>query len=220
MASSERGARNLEALKDVHQLAPAPRVKADEGLVEQDEARAHRQDPGERHAACLAARETVGMPLAESRLREAHEVEGRRDGGGHLRLGPAQAAWAEGNVLACRRGEELHLGSLEHKADLALSLGVSGGTWLDSVEHDGASLRCIESADDLQERGLARARGADQRHRSAPRQVERHVSERRDSRSSLVVAEVDAPGRPELAPGVLADPSPANAGGGELTATS
>ena len=101
-----------------HELAPRARVEAHERLVEQQQARPHGEHAGERQAALLAARERVGVPAAELRRRQAHELERLVDGRRDVGLRPAQPARAEGDVLARRRGEELQLRRLEDETDL------------------------------------------------------------------------------------------------------
>ena len=72
---------------------------------------------------------------------------------------------------------------LEHEADVALA-HVRAGRVL-AVEQDLALVGELEPGDDAQERGLAAARGPEQRHQLAGRERQAHVVERDEAAERL-----------------------------------
>ena len=63
-------ARALGFPYQIHQLPPESRIESGEGLIEQQEPRAHQKAAGQRHAALLSAREFVRKALFQSRKSE------------------------------------------------------------------------------------------------------------------------------------------------------
>ena len=72
---------------------------------------------------------------------------------------------------------------LEHEADLALAHGLRGRVL--AVEEDRALIGGLQAGDDAQQRGLARARRAEQRDQLAGGHVEAHVVERDEAAERL-----------------------------------
>ena len=120
------------------------------GLVEEQDARAERKDPGDREALLLAARKRGGRAVLAVREADVGEraVDARPDLGG----GDAPVLETEGDVVAGARHDELRVRVLEHQtgiatdAELALLVRSAG-----PVEQAGES---------LEERALPGARGS------------------------------------------------------------
>jgi hypothetical protein len=175
-----RAERGVERADEVHDHVQRDRVEAREGLVVDDELRVERDGARERDAARHAARELAG----HERLRAAqpHRVELHHDEVAQDRLGQLRVlAHREGDVLEHREvAEEAAL--LEHHAHLAPQLveamAVERGHLAAAYAH-GSLRRVQRSAHHLQQRGLARAAGAEDRRDAAARDVEVHAAQHR-----------------------------------------
>jgi len=155
----------------------------------QEELRPHRERSGHRHTLPHPARELVGTLVDRRSKADARE---RLACGGASRLRRVAAdREAEGDILADREpGEERRL--LEDQAAV-------GGRALDRIaeETDLARGRRLEPGDQVEQRRLAAARGAEQHHELARGDVEV------DSRERLMRAL--RPGRPDLAHATAGD---------------
>jgi hypothetical protein len=141
---------------DLH-VEPQVLVERPEGLVEQQDARLHRERAGERDALLLAARELAGHAVGE-RL-ELHGGEHARDPLADQVARGVPGAQAVGDVLVHRHVREQRV-VLEHHADVAAARGqVIDGA---AVHPDAARGGHDEAADDPQQRGLATAARAQQ----------------------------------------------------------
>ena len=106
------------------------------------------------------------------------------------RTAPGPDPEPEGDVL-----EDAHVPEqgvvLEDEADLPLADRLVGRVL--AVKVDRALIGRLQPGDDAQQRGLARSRGAEQRHQLAARDVETHVVERDEVAERLAqVADLDA----------------------------
>ena len=93
------------------------RIEAGGRLIEEQHLGIRGEDGGESDFLLLAARQAVGRPLGQGLDAE----EPQRVGDALLDLGPLQAKVQrpEGDLVAHRGVEELHVGALEHHADAA-----------------------------------------------------------------------------------------------------
>ena len=105
------------------------------------------------------------------------ELVRRRGAGRRLDLGVARLRPAEADVLARRGGEDHRL--LRHQRELPPQVGARHLAQVDAVERDPARVRVEEAHQELEDRGLARARRPDQRHRLARRDPQVEAVERR-----------------------------------------
>src|SRR5207302_5938970 len=87
------------------------------GLVEEEHARAQREDPGDRKALLLAARKRGGRAVLA--IREAHVCERAVDARPDLGGGDAPVLETEGDVVAGARHGELRVRVLEHESGIA-----------------------------------------------------------------------------------------------------
>ena len=154
------------------------RVEGAEGLVEEEDARFDRERAGERDALALAAGELLRIALVEAR--ELDEVEELHRAAADFlarRPGLARADLeAERDVLEHRHVAEERVG-LEDEADVAVLHGLRRCVLV--AEEDAAGGRRLEAGDEAEERGLARARGAEERDQLARLDAHRDVVERR-----------------------------------------
>jgi hypothetical protein len=148
-------------------------VERAEGLVEQEDLRIHRERAGERDALLLPAGKLPRQPLGESlHMDEAQHV-------GHALADPRLRRMARlepvGDVLGDRHMRKERV-VLEHDADAAaMRRQMVHGL---AVEEDAARALRHEARDDAQKRGLAAARGAQQRDELAGGDVEPDVADR------------------------------------------
>ena len=169
---------------------PAPQLLAHLGveraerLVEQQHLRLDRERPREGDALALAARQLRGVAVGQPV--ELDELQELRHARADLVLGEAPRArphaQAEGDVLEHRHVAEERV-VLEHEADAALS-HVAHGRVLAREQHL-AAVGPLEPGDDPQQARLARARGAEERHQLARRDVQAHVVHRDEGAERL-----------------------------------
>ena len=179
----------LQPLQHGGEVAPAGRVEAHEGLVEQEQARAHGQYAGEREAALLPSGERVGMPPAEGRLGQADQLESARDGRVDLARRPAELARPEGDVVGGRGREELQLRGLKDEADLTLARAVVLVGRSSAAERHAPGVGSEQPADELQQGRLSGARRPEQGDRGAGGDGEADLAHGRHPPPSLVVGE-------------------------------
>ncbi len=166
-------------------------VQVRQRLVEQQHLRLQHQGAGDRHALLLATRELRGQAVVVALEADQCHLLARH----LLRFGlrGAADAGAVGDVLQNGHVREQGVG-LEHHRHVAV-----GGRKLGHVaaaDQDLALGRHLQPRDHAQGRGLAAARGAEQRHQRARLDRERHVVDRRDRAVALGhVAKLDRCGR-------------------------
>jgi hypothetical protein len=124
----------------------------------------------EGHALALTAREL--RRHAPAQALELDEPEELVDARVDLGLGPLADAQREGDVLEHVEVAEQGV-VLEHQADVALARRAVEQV-LAVVQH-ASGIRTLEAGQDPQERGLARARRAEQRDQPARRDLDRDV---------------------------------------------
>jgi hypothetical protein len=158
------------------QLAAHLGVERAERLVEEQHLGLDRERAGERDALALAAGKLVRIAVGEPV--ELHQLQQRMDlvanGGLRGTLRTRAHAQAERHVLEDRHVAEERV-VLEHEAHRAFLYALVGGVL--AVEEDAAAVGDLESRDHAQQRGLARARGAEERHQLARLDVERDAVE-------------------------------------------
>ncbi len=143
---------------DLHRLAQLA-VERGEGLVEQQQLRPDGERPRHGHALLLPAGQRLDRTVGERR--HMHEVEEAGDRRRDLARRSALGLQAEGDVLRdCQVRKERV--ALEDDADVALVRRQARE--LAPIERDGARIRRREAGHDPEQRGLAAARGAEQRH--------------------------------------------------------
>ena len=182
------------------------------GLVEQQQRRAAQDRARDGDALALAAGQRHAA-LADRRVvalrQQADEARGGRVLGGALDLRVGGVGPAEADVVAHAHGEDR--GVLRHQRDVTAKLGRIGIGQPHAVERHGARLRIVEPQDQVEDRALARAGGADDRDLLARLDVERHAVEhvglrprrigeadtarRRPRRAGAAAAARDAPAR-------------------------
>jgi hypothetical protein len=154
--------------------------------------RLHREGAGERHPLPLAAGQLRWAPLGQhvelDQMEQAHHRFADLRLGGPHRTGAY--AETEGHVLIHAHVTEQRV-VLEHEPDLTLAHRLRGRVL--AVEVNGAPVGGLQPGDDPEERGLARARGAEEGHQLAAGHVETHVVERGEVTKRLAeVADLDA----------------------------
>ena len=165
----------MEDAQPLPQLRADLRVQRAERLVQQQHARLDRERAGERHALALAAGELVRVAVLVAG--EPDDAEQLADLLSDLRLGQLAHGEAERDVVAHGHVLEGRV-VLEHEAD-APALRRDARRVL-AVDLDGAAVGTLQPGDDAQQRGLAGARGTEQRCQRPIRHLERDVVERRE----------------------------------------
>ena len=151
-------------------------------LVQDQHLRVYGQDGGQRQELAFAAGE-----LVDALVRQRQEAEPFQDG---LGVGPAFLGVADGapqgqfHVLASGGHDELGERIREDKAHAAADLP-HGADGIGAVHPDRALARCHEPVEEPQERGLARAVGADDPDPPF-REVQRELLEQRLGRGAAV----------------------------------
>ena len=166
-------------LQQLHDLDARLAVQCAGGLVGQQDVGVVDEGAGDGHALHLAARHLSGA-LVEL-VSEAHLPQ--RLGGTAAALSARHARDGQGQFDV---GEDGLVGdeviALEHEADGVVAVGVpvpvgvaAGG---DAVDDELAAVVAVEAADDVEQRGLARAAGAEDGDKFAVAQVEADPVER------------------------------------------
>ena len=167
-------------------------VERAERLVEQQNLRFDRQGAGERDALTLAAGQLTRKAVGERR--ELDQFEQAHHPRADLRLaGPLASGLdpqPEGDVLEHRHVPKQRI-VLEDETHPALThMGVGGVL---TGEDDPTAVGALQPGDDPQQRGLAAARGTEQRGQGAAREVERDIVECDEGTEGLVdVFDLDA----------------------------
>ncbi len=159
-----------------HHLGAALAVERAGGLVGEDDAAAVHQRAGDRHALLLAAGELVGLVLQAIGQAQRGEQFGRARMARLRRH--AGVDRGDLDVLLCGgRGDQVV--ALEHEAEgLAPQLRKLVAVQARHVaphEAIGAAARAVQAAEDVHQRGLARARGAHDGDELAGVDLQRHV---------------------------------------------
>ncbi len=166
-----------EPLLEMHQLelglAAQLLVERGERLVEQQHARTLDQRARQRHPLALAAGQLVRLARGETFEldQRQHLGDARRDLGlgQSILLEPERDIALDGQVRKQRVALEHHVDRPpigRHRRDIV------------PVEQDAARIRRLEAGEQAQQRGLAAARGAEQREEFALENVERHGVDR------------------------------------------
>jgi hypothetical protein len=113
------------------------RVELREGLVEDQQARSHRQHPGQGQALPLAAGE--GADRTAAQVGDAADLESIADPAEHLAAGNAEVLQPEGGVALDGRVHGLQLGVLEHESDVAGQLAGRGAKDVAALDAGAAS---------------------------------------------------------------------------------
>ena len=170
--------RVVQAADQLDDLVERDRVEAGEGLVVHHQLRVGGDGARERHAPRHAAREVARHHVA--RAAQADRVQLHQHQAPHQLLGQVEVlADREGDVVVHREVAEQARG-LEHHADLEAQLVELVGVELVHVlarDRDRAARGLELAADQLQQRGLARAAAAEDRHHLAARDVERQAAQ-------------------------------------------
>ena len=160
----------LSAREHVEQLGGALAVLAEGGLIEGEHGGAGDEGGADREAALLPAGEQERMLVAQ--LLEPEAAQHAHRGVGAIGLGDAVHAQAELELAERAVRDELVLGVLEHEADAARERSRIGAGGVEAEHVDGSGGRRDDAGDRLQQRGLARAVGADDRDEVARGDVE------------------------------------------------
>ena len=142
------------------QLLAQLRIKGRERLIEQQDARPHRERASERHALALAAGKLVDPPIAE-----ALELDEREELVDLLRRQLAADTQTIADVLGDAHVREERV-ALKHHADIA-PLDRQRGHILGAEKYAAARIGRFKPGDDAKERRLAAARRPEQDQRFA-----------------------------------------------------
>ena len=182
----------MQSAQPAAQLFAHLGVERAEGLVEQQNLGLDRQRAGQRNPLTLAARQlrrkAVGQPvkLYKTQKRMHFFLDLRVAGP----LGTRLDSQTEGDVLKDRHVAKQRV-VLKHEADLALTHMHIGGVF--TAEVNAAGVRGFQPGNDAQQRGLAAARGPEQRDQFARIDVETDIAERLEIAEILAdVADFDA----------------------------
>jgi hypothetical protein len=163
-----------QPLEPGQQLGLARGVQRGQRLVHQQQARAGGQRAGDGHALALAARQAGGP--ARQQVADAQQLDGLLQR--HAPLGGRHAAPAEVQVALHRQVRE-QAGLLEHHAQRAAVRGPpdAGRVVLPhlAAHRDVAAGRPCQAGDAAQQRGLAAARGAEDRAHALAGQAHVHI---------------------------------------------
>ena len=163
-------------------LLPHQGVERAEGLVEQQQARLDRERAGERHALALAARDLLGV--APLQLRHLHEFQQAPHAGGDLGRGRSAGGARAGRRRRCRTpscgGTARSAGTPRRCRARAPARPPCPGPAM----RTRAGIRALQPRQHPQQRGLARAGGAEQRDELALGHRERHAVERGEAARS------------------------------------
>ena len=167
----------VQAAQPAPQLVPDLTVQGTEGFIEQQHVGIHRERPSQGNALPLSAGELRGKAIAglaqlhqlEQRLHLAANVRGRRPFAARLDLE------SEGDVFEHRHVTEQRV-MLKHESDLAVPDRPQSRIL--AIEQHLSRIGDFETRDDAQQRGLAAARGPEQRDQRAGGDVEIDVFNR------------------------------------------
>ena len=164
MGDDDGGAVLHQPLERVLHHALALGVERRGGLVEQQQRGLAQQGAGDRDALALAAGEpdaALAQRGGEAFGQAVEEFGGMGGFGRGAHLGVARLGPAVADVLRRGAGEDHRL--LGHQADAPAQCGGIGLGDIDAVEQEPSLLGIVEAQQQLEDRRLAGARGADQR---------------------------------------------------------
>ena len=167
------------------------RVEHARGLVEQQEARAHRERCGKCDGLPLAARELGDLPAKE--WLDAQEVAGLGHTPAHRRLGHTQVLEAKRQLVPHGVADQLSVRVLEHEAHGPGGVGGTKKRRVRAKEPDGARAlprRRQLGLAEAQEGRLSRARSSREQGKGASGNLERHVGQ--DGRGGAWVGKREA----------------------------
>ena len=172
----------VEAHQGVEHILGRLGIQLRRRLVQHQDMRSQRQGGADRHALALAAGECLERPVAQ-RL-QVQQVERLLDAHPHLLRGHGGVFQRKGDLVLDPVHDELRLGILEDKPDVAaehLGRGRHRVQPLHAhVARQGAAAKVRhQPVDAAQQRGFARAGRADHQDQLAFGQLEAHVLERR-----------------------------------------
>ena len=174
----------VQAAQPAAQFLAHVGVERAKRFVQQQHPRLDGQRPRQRHPLALAARQLVR--IARRGVAQLHQFEQPLHALGDLGRRRTQLArpglQAKGDVLEHRHVPEQRV-VLEHEADPALAHVAAGGVL--AVELDAPGVGLFEAGDDAQQRGLAAAGRAQQRHQLAGGDVQADVVERLEGAKAL-----------------------------------
>ena len=124
LGDQDGGARSDRGLERGEQRPRPVRIELREGLVEDQQARTHGEDAGEREALAFAAGEGGDRPAAERR--DPAHLERTVDTAQHLGAPDAEVLQAEGGVTLDAGIDRLELRVLEDEADVPGELAGGG----------------------------------------------------------------------------------------------
>ena len=156
----------VQARQRGEQVGDPGGVEPSRRLVEEQHVRPHRHRPRQRHALAFAEAQLVRGAGGE--VRDAEQREGLIGAGAGVVVAESEVKRAERDVLGDIGGEELVVRVLQHQLDASTvrpQRGPRVGERL-SVEGDPAVGGAQRPGQALEQRGLARAVGAEQRHPS------------------------------------------------------
>ena len=154
-------------------------------LVEEQQPRLERERRGEADPLQLAAGELDRLPAPE--VERVHRLERALDPGPDLRRRDAEVLEPEGDLVRDDRHHDLVLGILEDRRDGAGELGRARATGVEPGDDDPAlEAAAVEVRDEpgesAEQRRLARAGRAEERHDLSRLERQRDVAHRRRSR--------------------------------------
>ena len=179
--------RSVKFEKEAVDLVAVVRIEVARGFVGQQHGRRVDQRPRDGHTLLLTAGELPRLVVAA--CREAHQVE--QFAGAPLDLGTRPPADQPGDADVLE-GRELgqQVVELEDEADPlvaeAREVAVAQGEGIAAVDLDAARVGTRQRADDLQQRGLARAAGPDDRDYLAVGDLERDAPQHLERTEALV----------------------------------
>src|SRR6185312_1734044 len=183
----ERRAVGGQVVQERHHLGAGLGVQVARRLVGEHDDRPLGQGAGDGHALALAARELAGTVIETVAEPDALKRGARR-------LAPVAAPragveHARGDVVD--RGHPLlEVKALEHESDLVSAQTgkppIRGGAHVDARDPDLAAARPLQGPEDGEQRGLARARRAHDRHLVAVADVHAHSAQRSDAAGVLL----------------------------------
>jgi hypothetical protein len=140
-------------------ISASPAGSRPAGLVQQHHGGPHRQHAGDRDPLLFAEADVVDCPFQVQRRDQRQRLRHALD----LRVVQAEVARPEGHVFLDRRREELIGRVLQHHADLAADLARLHCRDVPLPKPYGALPGLEQPDQDLEQRGLARAIGGQQR---------------------------------------------------------
>ena len=165
-------------LQQLHDLHAGFRVQRAGGFVSQQNIRVIDQRTGNGHTLHLAAGHLVGLLM--KLIAQAHSFQRAGSPAAALLLGDAGDGQRQLNV-----GQNGLVGNqvvaLEHKTDGVVAVGIPVPVRIffrgDAVNHQIAAVIPIQTADHVQQRGLAGAAGAQNRHELIVPEVQAHTGQ-------------------------------------------